>query len=68
MPETRKHQVIVRDALDKAIYDAIGEPVRPVEPGQKISAATPVPDLPAATELGTFGGRFVIVPESPAEQ
>ncbi len=62
MPETRKHKVVVRDALDQAIYDAMGEPMRPVEPGQKVGAATPAPHLPAATEFGTMSGNFIIVP------
>lgn len=38
MPETRKHRVAARDALDEAIFAALGEPVRPATPG---AAATP---------------------------
>jgi len=33
MAETRKHRVQVRDELDKALHAALGEPVRPHEPG-----------------------------------
>lgn len=33
MAETRKHRVEVRDELDKALYAALGQPVRPAEPG-----------------------------------
>ncbi len=33
MAETRKHRVEVRDELDKALYAALGQPVRPTEPG-----------------------------------
>ncbi len=33
MAETCKHRVEVRDELDKALYAALGQPVRPAEPG-----------------------------------
>lgn len=57
MPETRKHEREARDALDEAVFAAIGEPVRPATPG-----ATPPPadadDAPLGPEtvapLGTW--------------
>lgn len=44
MAETRKHHIAVRDELDKALYAALGQPVRPVEPGPKAA------DSPQAVE------------------
>lgn len=40
MAETRKHRVEARDELDRALLAALGEPVRPIEPGSRNRPAT----------------------------
>lgn len=41
MPETRKHRIEARDALDEALFAALGEPLRPTAPGAQPDAADP---------------------------
>lgn len=50
MPETRKHRVQARDELDRALFAALGEPVRPATPG---ASATPAADQPPAQTAST---------------
>lgn len=58
MAETRKHRIEVRDELDKALLAALGEPVRPVEPGASTgSAAADATD--EASPAPASGGPFV---------
>lgn len=66
MAETRKHQQVVRDALDQAIVAALGESVRPFTPGEDPYVSRPDADgvrsdqgvtpgrLPTYAPLGTF--------------
>lgn len=52
MPETRKHRVVPRDALDEALFAALGEPVRPTTPGRDADAATPAAGPPSSPSPG----------------
>ncbi len=69
MPETRKHHREARDALDEAVLAALGEPVRPIPPGE--TPPTPVADepvaAPASTALGSFTWTFGAATASGAE-
>jgi len=65
MPETRTHRVTPRDELDQALFAALGEPVRPLMPGEPAQAAGAESSEPASpvtapiaihgTALGSFG-------------
>lgn len=66
MPETRKHIPQARDDLDRALFAALGEPVRPFQPGAKASEADPEGEpgaseaeaqAPKPTTLGSFTFR-----------
>ena len=50
MAETRKHRVEVRDELDKALRAALGDPVRPTEPGPRPEPAAADEAEPEASE------------------
>ena len=52
MAETRKHRIEVRDELDKALLAALGEPVRPVEPGSQPPPPGDGGAEPAASDPG----------------
>ena len=67
MAETRKHRVTPRDELDQALFAALGEPVRPLVPGEPApsgdgsdaEASDPAPSVTApivapGTALGSF--------------
>ncbi len=62
MPETRKHRVTPRDELDQALFAALGEPVRPLVPGERAAdadesaptSAVAAPILSPGTALGSF--------------
>lgn len=62
MPETRKHRVTPRDELDQALFAALGEPVRPLAPGDHAAdadeaaptSAVATPILSPGTALGSF--------------
>lgn len=73
MAETRKHQPVVRDDLDRAIKAALGEGVRPTTPGGDPFAPASDGDseqvlkpghLPSSQPLGTLGTFGVIPPSS----
>lgn len=50
MAETRKYDPAAGNAIAQALRAAMGEPVRPTEPGNGAPpAATPAPPAPAAT-------------------
>ena len=78
MAETRKHQRVVRDALDQAIFTALGENVRPFTPGEDPYAAqTPTRDateedwvapghLPTTTTLAAISVTRLPRPDAPA--
>ena len=53
MAETRKHRVEVRDELDKALRAALGDPVRPTEPGPRPEPAAADEAEPEASEKPT---------------
>ena len=53
MAETRKHRVEVRDELDKALRAALGDPVRPTEPGPRPEPAAAGETEPEASEKPT---------------
>lgn len=63
MAETRKHRVEARDDLDRALFAALGEPVRPATPGQQPAAGTderrdpqtPTPATGRPLDTFTFG-------------
>lgn len=63
MAETRKHQQVARDDLDRAIHAALGEDVRPFTPGEDPYTASDRADepdtwrpghLPPSSALGAF--------------
>lgn len=53
MAETRKHRIEVRDELDKALLAALGQPVRPVEPGSQVAPGQAPAAEPTAPEAAT---------------
>lgn len=76
MAETRKHQQVIRDALDQAIFAALGENVRPFTPGEdpyaapttepEADAGTAAPgQLPWTTPLGAFTVSALPVERAP---
>ena len=74
MAETRKHQPVVCDELDRAIKAALGEDVRPFSPGSDPFAPASGADdeqvlrpgqLPSAQALGVLGTFGVAIPVSP---
>lgn len=65
MPETRKHRVEPRDEIDRALFAAMGEPVRPSTPGEprtEPDEGEPEASAPPATTLfvtpGTALGAY----------
>lgn len=63
MPETRKFEGSSSDPIQAAVRAALGEPVRPNQPGAAPEAAKPKP-RPSVAPLGTF--TFTSVPKPTA--
>lgn len=71
MAEIRKHNPNVANPIDQALLAALGEPVKPVQPGAKAKPAQPVEDdgtKPGAVSVTgiTLGeGQWLQVERSP---
>lgn len=50
MAEIRKHNPDAEEGIAKLVRDALGETVRPVEPGQRGPGQAPVEDVDEADE------------------
>lgn len=50
MAEIRKHDPEAGDGLAKLVRDALGETIRPVEPGQRAPGHAPADDVDEADE------------------
>lgn len=54
MAEIRKHDPAAGNAIAQALRAAMGDPVRPVTPGETRPAAGGKPDVPASTSWITL--------------
>lgn len=67
MPDTRTFDPSSDDPIQEAVRAALGETIRPVQPGAQpkhVASDTPAPPVTQAT-LGTF--TFTSVPRPPAQ-